>query len=117
MIVIRKLPNNHARYTRTWIMERILQILEMHQARVIDPQKDVKVMADEEDPANYHSIVVYIDDFSHLRPNDKDADEGGDSDADETLAPKIVPLYSETDDEKDDSKGEGDGQDKEKEEE
>ena len=89
----------------------------MHQARVIDPQKDIKVMPDEDDPANFHSIVVYIDDFSHLRPNDKDADEGSDSDADETLAPKIVPLYSETDDEKDDSKAEGGDQEKAKEEE
>ena len=91
VVVIRKVPSAHQRYTRTWIMERLIQILTMHQARIIDPQRDISVLPDEEDPENFHSIVVYIDDFSHLRPNDKDGDDGADED---DMNPKIVQLYS-----------------------
>mmetsp|Transcript_30593 Transcript_30593/g.40695 ORF Transcript_30593/g.40695 Transcript_30593/m.40695 type:complete len:165 (-) Transcript_30593:3224-3718(-) len=70
-------------------------------------------MPDEDEPAEFHSIVIFIDDFSHMRPNDKD----GDADENED-GPKIVQLYSETDDEKEDSPdGENDGEAKAEEEE
>ena len=60
-------------------------------------------MPDEEEPEKYHSIVVFLDDFSHMRPNDKEMGDAGEASADEDdSAPKIVPLYSETDDEKQD---------------
>ena len=64
------------------------------------------MIIDEDEPEKYHSIVVFLDDFSHLRKNDKEAegDEVSDGDSnqeDEEFGPKIVPLYSETDDEAD----------------
>ena len=65
-------------------------------------------MPDEEDPQNFHSIVIFLDDFSHLRKNDKDGDDDESEDEDD-LAPKIVPLYSETDDEREEGDGNGDG--------
>jgi len=37
VVVVRKVPNTHARYTRGWIIERLVAILTMHQARIIDP--------------------------------------------------------------------------------
>lgn len=83
-------------------MNRLIEILKMHQARVIDPQRDICVMPDEEQPESFHSIVLFLDDFSHMRVNDKE-DNDQDSEEDD-LAPKIIPLYSETDDEKEEGK-------------
>ena len=80
-------------------MERLIQILTMHQARVIDPQRDICVVADEDEPQKFNSIVIFLDDFSHLRANDKDDPDGGEDGDDDELSPKIVHLYSETDDE------------------
>lgn len=68
----------------------------MHQARIIDPQRDIFVLDDEDEPSEFHSIVIFLDDFSHLRPDDRE--DNADDDA-----PKIVQLYSETDDEAEDS--------------
>ena len=62
------------RYTRAWIIERVIGLLTTHQARIVDPQRDICVMIDEDEPDKYHSIVVFMDDFSHLRKNDKEAD-------------------------------------------
>ena len=86
----------------------------MHQARIIDPQKDIHVMPDEDEPDQFHSIVIFLDDFSHLRANDNEMGDGGnDADDLDDMAPKIVQLYSETDDEKEDGDGNGDDEAKE----
>ena len=37
VIVVRKVPSTHGRYTRTWITERLIELLTVHQARIIDP--------------------------------------------------------------------------------
>ena len=50
------------------------------------------MLPDEESPEEYHSIVIYIDEFSHQRPDDREIE-----DEDEE---RIIQLYSETDDEK-----------------
>ena len=83
VVVVRKVPSAHLRYTRTWIMERLLSILTMHQARIIDPQRDIHVMPDQEDPENFHSVVIYLDNFSHLRVNDTQGDDDAESDIDD----------------------------------
>lgn len=72
----------------------------MHQARIIDPQKDIFVMADEDEPDKYHSIVIFMDEFSYWRPNDKNKSGNDESDADDD-GPKIVPLYVDSDEEND----------------
>ena len=58
-------------------------------------------MQDEDEPEKFHSIVIFLDDFSHMRANDKEDDDDESSDDDD--APRIVQLYSETDDEKDEN--------------
>ena len=37
VIVVRKVPSKHGRYTRMWITERLIELLTVHQARIIDP--------------------------------------------------------------------------------
>ena len=71
------------------------------------------MLDDEEEPEKFHSVVIFMDNFHHFRPNDKEEAEGELSDTDES-APKIVQLYSETDDEKPDGE---EGKEEEKEEE
>ena len=89
VIVVRKVPSKHGRYTRTWITKRLIELLTVHQARIIDPWRDICVLDDEEEPEKFHSVVIFMDNFHHFRPNDKEEAEGELSDADES-APKIV---------------------------
>ena len=53
-------------------------------------------MDDDDDPANFYSIVLIIDGFSHLREKDHEPDDDGDH------AKMLNLLHSETDDEGDD---------------
>ena len=61
-------------------------------------------MPDADEPEKYHSIVIFMDDFCHMRPNDKEATGNDDSDGDDD-GPKIVPLFCDSDDEKDGADG------------
>ena len=40
-------------------------------------------MPDQEDPENFHSVVIYLDNFSHLRANDTQGDDDAESDVDD----------------------------------
>ena len=63
-------------------MKHIIELLKVHQARIIDPQRDICVFPDDDEPETFHSIVIFLDDFSHFRKNDKEDDDEDDSDAD-----------------------------------
>lgn len=67
------------------------------------------ILPDEQEPEEYHSIVIFIDLFVHDRPDDRELDEDDEK--------KISLLHSETDDEKDDSEEKKDEEDVKKEEE
>lgn len=64
---------------------------------VLDHERDVQVIDDEDEPGSFMTIVLFIDGFSHLRELDHEPDE----DDDDSKMLKL--LHSETDDE-----GEGD---------
>jgi len=70
IIVIRKVPSTNSVYTREWIVKRIFDLIKTHKVRIIDPQRDITFIPDEDDPEKYHSIVIIFDGFSHMREND-----------------------------------------------
>lgn len=59
------------------------------------------ILPDEEQPEEYHSLVIFVDEFSHERPDDREIDDDDEN--------KIILLHSETDDEKDESETKNDG--------
>ena len=97
IIVIKKIPKKEKEpYSSKWILEHIFEVLEKHQAIVLDPKQDVVIKDDEDDPENFLSIVLIIDGFSHLRELDHEPDE------DDDASKMLKLLHSETDDEGDD---------------
>ena len=109
IVVIRKVPKmdlpkesdadaeQSTTYSKKWIVERVFALLVKHQAIVLDADRDIKIVDDEEDPTNFVSIVVFIDGFSHLREMDHEADE------DDDTSKMLKLLHSETDDEAEDA--------------
>lgn len=97
IVVIRKIPKADENYSKTWIVENIFNLLKKHQAIVLDVDKDVQVMDDEEAPEKFFTIILFLDGFSHLRDNDHELE---DEDDDEAKLLKL--LHSETDDEAED---------------
>lgn len=92
--MIRKIPKSADGYSKAWIVENIFDLLKKHQAIVLDANRDVQVLDDEEDPQNFFTIVLFLDGFSHLRDLDHELE---DEDDDESKLLKL--LHSETDDE------------------
>ena len=100
IIVVRKIPSVNKDYSRKWIVKRLFELFKTHQVCIIDPQKDITFLPDEEDPENFHTIVIIFDGFSHMRANDQLMDPLDDDDPN-----RIELLYSQSDDE-------GEGNDK-----
>ena len=98
IIVVKKVPSNHKVYTREWIVRRLFELFKTHKVRIIDPQKDITFLPDEDEPENFHTIIIIFDGFSHMRENDQILDP---TDFDNNNY--FEQLFSQTDDEGDDS--------------
>jgi hypothetical protein len=69
---------------------------------VLDADRDIQLVDDEEDPQAYFSILIFLDGFSHLRENDHEL-----SDEDDDPIKLLKLLHSETDDEAEAEDGKG----------
>ena len=70
IVVIRKIPKADEAYSKKWIVEHIFDLLKKHKAIVQDAERDIQVVDDESDAANFFTIIIFLDGFSHLREKD-----------------------------------------------
>jgi hypothetical protein len=104
VILIKKLPVSDVCCSKEWFLRSLIDKLKYHKARVIDPQRDIIMIPDDDEPDKFYSLVVLIDGFCQTRPEDHLDDAPGED------PKKLKLLYSETDDE-------GDGKEEKKKEE
>lgn len=105
VIVLRKLPCNDPICSKEWFLRNLIDKLKYHHVRVVDPQRDIITIPDDDEPEKYFSLIIIIDGFCQTRPDDHLEDEPGQEPT------KLKLLHSETDDE-----GDGNGEKDKKEE-
>ena len=69
LIVLRGLPVDDPIYTKSWIRNRIFELIRKHRARVLQPTYDVTFVSNPSDP-NFFNAVIILDGFSHMRLTD-----------------------------------------------
>ena len=98
IVVVKKIPKTgNSLYNKKWIIQNLFELLKKHQAIVLDGERDIQIIDDEEDPDNFYSVMIILDGFSHLRENDHEPDD------DDDRSKMLKLLHSETDDEAEDN--------------
>jgi hypothetical protein len=101
LIVLRGLPVDDPIYSKSWIRNRIFEVLKKHKARVLEPAYDVIFVSNPTDPAMLNAVII-IDGFSHMRLND----DGQSSHSEEIRKKHKIELLFVDSEEEDDSKAE-----------
>ena len=95
IIVLRQIPRENSTYPQNWILKQIIELLNKHQVRVVDPSRDIVFVEDQSDSTT--TCVIFIDGFSEKRRLDHEPDEDGCEDQ------MLQLLYADSDDETEDN--------------